>query len=712
MKIHISIMTLIVIIMTMTIEVVAQEGYTPPYTLDLRKPAQSTERYGDPSLGAIIRTDERYNKNSLFVGPRGWAYWSYLQNPQPYQDPNLWPDKRPTYFFGNMVLPAGSSLTIHGRFPYARYFKFNFYAFEHNTFVAVAGSSMPGVEIVPDSGSGNPFKVGADRLVKNRNFTIQVLAEDAPKNPSEIPKNTVYVGTKEELLSGGFRIYVSDYGYDGAGWGPAKNSSLVGPGIICEGKLADGTKLSEAEVVQQWGRPLGFAPPPITADAWYNLVNSKDNDPSLDPASAPARLDSKFELFRGMKRELEGPFMTPEQEANIPVAKSMEGGGDPTTAYMVIHLSRKFGPVYVFRGKMPTFPNTYDNAQIMTDGQVQYWSVATMATLTSGNLWDGVFDMQAPLDKDSFYTIVVSLPEDRPKNATLENGVAWINWGPGEGLGDPRNRKDWCALLMRYMVCREDWVNSPQKATIPGMEESVMGPYYPKGFYTSKAEFETNGLKQMTGNVLPVKKVMSGTSITVTGTRDMRFGEIMVVKNDGVEVYNTTGLNNCPAELWDVMDIERIKDQFGALAVQKNGPHFWLMDSQTLDLGETASFGGIEARWAATLDPSIVQKSAKGSEPYKFFTPKKTQKQIYSKGKPVFELVDTDGHIYVMQAHNEQFTIESLANLGEQMKLLPQGWQYRTRTLTEDLVLDLGPDKTIYAIGDEFHQYYTRIEEK
>jgi hypothetical protein len=27
------------------------------------------------------------------------------------------------------------------------------------------------------------------------------------------------------------------------------------------------------------------------------------------------------------------------------------------------------------------------------------------------------------------------------------------------------------------------------------------------------------------------------------------------------------------------------------------------------------------------------------------------------------------------------------------------------------LVLDLGPDKTIYAVGDEFHQYYTRITE-
>jgi hypothetical protein len=74
--------------------------------------------------------------------------------------------------------------------------------------------------------------------------------------------------------------------------------------------------------------------------------------------------------------------------------------------------------------------------------------------------------------------------------------------------------------------------------------------------------------------------------------------------------------------------------------------------------------------------------------------PKKTQKMVYAKGKSVFELIDPDGHIYVLQAHDAQFPIESLAKLGEQMKLLPKSWQYRTRALTEDLVLDLGPDKT------------------
>lgn len=197
--------------------------------------------------------------------------------------------------------------------------------------------------------------------------------------------------------------------------------------------------------------------------------------------------------------------------------------------------------------------------------------------------------------------------------------------------------------------------------------------------------------------------------VAVNETRNMRFGEILVVKETGVEIYNTTGLNDCPAELWDKLDLEQLKKEFGAIAVQKNGPHFWMMDSQVMQLGKKASFGGIEARYAATLELSTVQKSGTGSAPYKIFMPKKTQKMVYAKGKPVFELVDPDGHVYIMQAHEEKFSIESLANLGEQMKALPKGWKYQTRVLKEDLVLDLTADQTIYGVGDEFHQYYTRI---
>jgi hypothetical protein len=198
-------------------------------------------------------------------------------------------------------------------------------------------------------------------------------------------------------------------------------------------------------------------------------------------------------------------------------------------------------------------------------------------------------------------------------------------------------------------------------------------------------------------------------SYTIKDTRDMRFGEILIVKETGIEVYNTTGLNECPAKLWDALDLKEIKKQHGALRVEKNGPHYWMMDQQTVSFGEKASFGGLDARWVAKLDLAAAQKAAKGSEPYKVFTPKKTQKMVYFKGKPVFELVDADGHVYVMQAHEDQFPLKSLPELGEKLKKLPKDWKYRTRELTEDLVLDLKADETIYAVGDEFHQYYTRI---
>jgi hypothetical protein len=42
---------------------------------------------------------------------------------------------------------------------------------------------------------------------------------------------------------------------------------------------------------------------------------------------------------------------------------------------------------------------------------------------------------------------------------------------------------------------------------------------------------------------------------------------------------------------------------------------------------------------------------------------------VYAKGKSVFELIDPDGHIYVLHAHDAQFPIESLAKLGEQMSI-------------------------------------------
>jgi hypothetical protein len=169
-------------------------------------------------------------------------------------------------------------------------------------------------------------------------------------------------------------------------------------------------------------------------------------------------------------------------------------------------------------------------------------------------------------------------------------------------------------------------------------------------------------------------------------------------------------MNDCPAELWDALDVERLKKEYHAHKVILNGPHYWMMDSNSIEVGETATFGGLEARFAAKMGLRTAVTAIRGKA-YEPFSPNKTQKMVYAAGKLVYELVDPEGHAYVLQAHDEAHPIESLAELGEQMKELPAGWQYRSRELTDDLVIDLGPDRTIYTVGDEFHQYYTRTPE-
>ena len=476
--------------------------WKPPAIVDVANlRALDAPRFGDKSLENFIRTDDRYGGDGLFHGPRGWGYWNHLEYPRPIQNPNLWPDTQSTYFVGQLELPAGATLTLHGAYPHARYFEFAVYKNERDTFVAV--DALHGQQIIPDKGSANPFLVGADRLVKQRDFTLSVVSAEAPADPAAREKNTLYLGAAGGLLQAVIREYLSDQGSDGAGWGPADAPASDHGMLTYEATLADGTKLSEADVVARLARPMqGATKQPVTAEQWEDLVRAKDNDPTLDPATAPARRDPKWEKFWNLKYSVVGAFKTPEERAKIPYEGAMEGGGDPSTQYLLTFLSRKFGPVYVMRGKMPTSPDTFSGGdghglKTMPEAETQYWSLVSCEAAPSGRIVDGVADMQIPLDKDGNYTIVVSRPEDRPANATLGNGVAWVEWSPrGEGVDSPLNRPDFGMLMLRIMANNPSWPQSPDKVTKPGMEEAVMGPYLPKGEYTDKATFEASGLKK------------------------------------------------------------------------------------------------------------------------------------------------------------------------------------------------------------------------
>lgn len=453
---------------------------------------------GDKSRECVLITDQRYGHDDLFQGPRGWPYWNDLPNPKPIQNPNLWPDTQSTYFLSHFVMPPGSTLTFHSKFPHARYFQFALYKAEHNTFVSI-GEALRGPDIEPDPGSVNPFRVGADRRADNRGCTLRIVAEDPPRDPARRGTNAMYVGRDGGEIQGVIRIYLPDKGWDGAGWAPL-DASAPDPPFHYEATLADGTRLSQEEVVRRFARPMkGATKPPISADQWAALVRSKENDPALDPATAPARRAPRWEKYWGIPYSILGAFKSPEERAKIPHGGAIDGGGDPSTQYFLTLLSRKFGPVYVMTGRMPTFPDTFagkdgDGLAVMPEAQTQYWSLVSCEAAPSGRIVDGLSDMQVPLDEDRNYTIVYSRAEDRPANATLENGVAWIEWSPlGEGLDHSKNRPDFGMLMLRIMATNPDWKARPDNVTTPGTERSVMGDYLPRGRYTTKVAFEAEG---------------------------------------------------------------------------------------------------------------------------------------------------------------------------------------------------------------------------
>ena len=110
-------------------------------------------------------------------------------------------------------------------------------------------------------------------------------------------------------------------------------------------------------------------------------------------------------------------------------------------------------------------------------------------------------------------------------------------------------------------------------------------------------------------------------------------------------VYNTTGLNDCPAAQWRSLDPGTLAKDFGVPAVYLNGPRFWTMDQITAHgAGEILSFDGLDARWVAEL-PIPPELDVTGPPPrhYRDITIKRQTAWIFAAGRPVYELLTRTG---------------------------------------------------------------------
>ncbi len=206
---------------------------------------------------------------------------------------------------------------------------------------------------------------------------------------------------------------------------------------------------------------------------------------------------------------------------------------------------------------------------------------------------------------------------------------------------------------------------------------------------------------------------MTSSGRLIDGMRGVRYGEVLPIylRDDGLhaEVYGTQMLNDCPQHLWEKLDAAAIAAEMGAVFVKLNGPRQWVLDGLGAKVAPVEpvlrEFGGIMFRRIATLH--LGDKPGGGA----YHENKVNRGAVFywDAGKPVFELVNPSGKNYVMQALckgvDPSMSEESLATLGDRLAL-PNGWSYRLRVLTKELVVDT--TSTIATVlQDEFENSYT-----
>jgi hypothetical protein len=339
------------------------------------------------------------------------------------------------------------------------------------------------VATVPDPGSSNPFFEGARRTVRDRSFTVEIVNEPPPAGPRRA--NTLYAGVSGQVIQKLFyRIVVPDKGRDVTGDAglPQHEVRLTDAAALAGQAACDAIKANPA-------RDIPFLRLKFPADRYRALLNPVPDLPDTHPAANPPDWEAYFGTPYSLSRYLKG---TPREGERARVAITKAGGfySSRDTDYISAPVDRKFGTVLMLRGKAPTTPRTSNGDEVMGPGQVRYWSICKNESLATTRFVACLYDEQVPLDRDGDYTIAVSTEQDRPANATAQCGVAWLNWGTtGDGLDRPTAG----SLLMRHLLPSPTFTQSFKHVVTPGTEARVLGPYLPRGTYTSRQQFETRG---------------------------------------------------------------------------------------------------------------------------------------------------------------------------------------------------------------------------
>lgn len=196
-------------------------------------------------------------------------------------------------------------------------------------------------------------------------------------------------------------------------------------------------------------------------------------------------------------------------------------------------------------------------------------------------------------------------------------------------------------------------------------------------------------------------------------TRGSRYCEVLLVRNEAgsinAEVWGTQNVSDCPEDAWDALEPDALQAETGALAVLMNGPRLWMTDSVGAS-GESereqTTYGDLRMNLLASLElaPGMTE-----STPYIPLTVNRRTTFVFQAGREVYEVVDADGAVYVMQSlaltiDSEQ-DLADLPRLGSRLEL-PEGWTFGARVLEEPLVMRAQGQAVI--VTDDLQNTYQR----
>lgn len=197
--------------------------------------------------------------------------------------------------------------------------------------------------------------------------------------------------------------------------------------------------------------------------------------------------------------------------------------------------------------------------------------------------------------------------------------------------------------------------------------------------------------------------------LTIKDFREMRYCEFLLIYDDQVVIYSTTGSSDCAEDKRQALDIPALAKENDAKNDQLDGPKYWAMYAQTLELGDKKSIGGTDARYAATL-PISALGAGEGSDPYVGFTNSKKQTMVFEAGKPMYELVDDKGKSRVPNAYGSKVRDGDPGYLADKLSP-PEGLRFEIVTPAKSVAIEASTDAPVQMVGDDLHQYYTLFDQ-